>query len=82
MNVSAANLLALQALGCVIPNMDQLARQISTPERVKAPWLFAAREPALLGPALDYAWPLDEAWAFGELLCAIDEAEGRDPRSS
>ena len=55
--------------------MNQFAQKHAIRDRAAAPWLFAAREPALLGSAFDFAWPLDEALRFGDLLREIDEAE-------
>ena len=44
-------------------------------ERVVAVALLTQRELDLLGPAFRWAWPVDEAPSFDELIRAIDEAD-------
>ena len=44
-------------------------------ERIVAVALLTQRELTTLGPAFKWAWPIDEAPDFQELLRAIDEAD-------
>ena len=48
-------------------------------DRIVAVGLLTQGDLALLGPAFDRAWPIDEAPCFNGLLEAIDEAD-RDLR--
>lgn len=44
-------------------------------ERIVAVGLLTQRDLTTLGPAFKWAWPIDEAPDFEELLRAIDEAD-------
>ena len=68
--------MALQALACVIPNMDQ-APKMGRAERIVAVGLLTEREVNLLGAQFDRLWPVEQAPEFDELVRAIDEADER-----
>jgi len=44
-------------------------------DRIVAVGLLTERDLSLLGPAFKWAWPVEEAPQFEELLTAIDEAD-------
>ena len=44
-------------------------------ERIVAVGLLTERDLGLLGPAFKWAWPVENAPQFQELLVAIDEAD-------
>jgi hypothetical protein len=44
-------------------------------ERIVAVGLLTQHELAVLGPAFNRVWPIQEAPSFAELLQAIDEAD-------
>ena len=79
-NKSPANLLALQRLRRVDPNMHQFAHQLPIGGGVVDVRRAAHRDLRLFAPALSSAWPMDEAPPFEELLQAIDEMSGGSAR--
>jgi hypothetical protein len=44
-------------------------------ERIVAIGLLTERDLSMLGPAFKWAWPVEEAPQFDELVRAIDEAD-------
>jgi len=46
-------------------------------DRIVAVGLLSRNDVALLGPAFDRLWPVEDAPHFGALLAAIDEADRR-----
>jgi hypothetical protein len=44
-------------------------------ERIVAVGLLTQRQLDLLGPTFKWAWPVDDARCFNDLLRAIDEAD-------
>jgi hypothetical protein len=46
-------------------------------DRIVAIGLLTQRDLTLLGPTFEWAWSVDEAPEFSELLRAIDEADGK-----
>ena len=44
-------------------------------ERIVAIGLLTERDLSLLGPAFKWAWPVEDAPQFNELISAIDEAD-------
>jgi hypothetical protein len=45
-------------------------------DRIVAVGLLTKRDLDVLGPAFTYAWPIEDASCFSDLLAAIDEADG------
>ena len=50
-------------------------------DRIVAVGLLTRHDLNLLGPTFDRVWPVEEAPSFGQLLRAIDEADGRLTRA-
>jgi len=51
-------------------------------ERIVVTRLLAQRGVGLLGPTLEYAWPVEEGSCFGELVEAIDDADRKLERTT